>query len=117
MRHISLLLIALVIGLVSTGTAAAQTTSLQGGYGGNSDVLGEVGTVDEAPEAAGTAPQEAETPAGNATAPSSQAAAPVATSNGDLPFTGYDALFIALGGAVLLAGGYTLRRMARTHPA
>jgi hypothetical protein len=54
--------------------------------------------------------------AGKQTKPAKVVKAPLAApASGQLPFTGIDLAFAAVGGAVLLAGGATLRRVSRKH--
>jgi hypothetical protein len=97
-----------VIALGAPAAAMAQDPSSQT-YKPDSQILGEVGEVDETPAApaddAGTAPQQ-----------ESQAAPqPVAADTaGSLPFTGTDVLLLALGGALLLGLGFSLRRFSRS---
>ena len=74
----------------------------------DSAVLGEVGEVEEA------APdQVADTAPTAAAAPEAAAAQPVEQESGELPFTGFATLAVALLGMALLAGGLALRRTAR----
>ena len=86
----------------------ATAASVQDGYGGRADVLGEVGEV-EAP-ASSSAPSG---PSGGDTLPSSSDPAPAESVAGDaLPFTGADVILLLVGGLVLVGAGVVLRQFA-----
>ncbi|HWT95716.1 MAG TPA: hypothetical protein VN238_22140 [Solirubrobacteraceae bacterium] len=78
-------------------------------YRGESDVLGEIGEVEETPEQEAAPQQEAAAPAPAAT----PAAAPQVAASESLPFTGSDAAIVGAGGLLLLASGFGLRRLAQ----
>ena len=103
--HRTLVLLALLAGLTAASPAAAQQ-SVQDGYGGQSQVLGEVGSTDSAPSSS-AAP----------TAAQSQPGAPVTRAqevkNGNLPFTGLDIALLGVGGGLLLGLGLVVRRVTR----
>lgn len=85
-------------------TAPAAAQSVRDGYGGQADVLGEVGEVEEAPSAGGSAP---------ASAPAAASVQqPQAVAGDSLPFTGSDVALLLLGGLTLLGTGLVLRRLA-----
>ena len=71
------------------------------------DVLGEIGEVEE------SQPAPAETQEAAAPAPAPQAAAQPAQQEGQLPFTGFATLAVVLLGVALLLGGLVLRRSTR----
>ena len=86
----------------------AQGQSVQEGYGGRADVLGEVGTVE---------PEEQQSPGNaDANAPATAAQQPQQTQQpvaGDaLPFTGADVVLLLLGGLTLVGAGVVMRRLA-----
>ena len=102
--------------LAVAAPAAAQTSSVQDGYGGrpaaDTDVLGEIGSVDEETPSTAPAAQNNDTPAPAPQAAAVPAAAPQ-LSESSLPFTGTDAALLAAGGMALLASGLVMRRVAR----
>jgi hypothetical protein len=71
------------------------------------DVLGEIGEVEE------SQPAPAQTEEAAAPAPAPQAAAQPAQQEGQLPFTGFATLAVVLLGVALLMGGLVLRRSTR----
>jgi hypothetical protein len=73
------------------------------------DVLGEIGEVQESQPA----PAETQEEAAPAPAPAPQAAAQPAQQEGQLPFTGFATLAVVLLGVALLMGGLVLRRSTR----
>ena len=103
MRSIILILSTLLL-LGAPAVALAQDPTVRG-YP-ESDILGEVGEVEEQAPAPAPAPepqpQAAEVPTAEA--------APAPQSAGELPFTGLEVGLIALMGAALLLTGITLRR-------
>ncbi len=108
--HKMLALAAAMLMLCMPAAAMAQDSSSRT-YSPDTDVLGEVGTVEE----------QQEQPAGQESAPAPTAAAqptpakPVAAqASSPLPFTGTDAFLLAFGGAALLGLGLGLRRFSRT---
>lgn len=112
-----LLLAALTTVLLVAAPADAQNP-LQNTYGGPGQIATEVtpsgdvkNTGDKAP--AGRAAQAVKN-TGYDTAPAGRAAQ--ANLSGSLPFTGSDALLMLLGGGVLVAVGFGMRRLARPHP-
>ena len=107
--------IALLASLVLSAPALAQTTPTQETYGGDQGDV--IGVVDESPPA----------PEGDGGDEESEAAPPIrtergaggppsASAGGELPFTGFEALIVALAGAALVGTGLAVRRAAR-HPA
>jgi hypothetical protein len=75
------------------------------------DVLGEIGEVEESQPAPATTEEAAPAPA---PAPAPQAAAqPAQEQSGQLPFTGFATLAVVLLGVALLMGGLVLRRTTR----
>jgi hypothetical protein len=94
-------------GLAVSGNSGSGNAALQA-YPSNapeSDVLGEVGEVEED---GASAPQQAAQPEQAAAAPIEQA--PVTNSGDELPFTGFAAGGVLFLGLVLLASGLVLRR-------
>ena len=107
------MMLAAVACFAGAAPAIAQD-SVQDGYGGKADILGEVGTVEETP-AADAAPAPANQPAEAGAPGDAAAAAPV--ESGSLPFTGLDVALLGIGGALLLGIGLGMRRATRHHPA
>lgn len=107
MRLTALLIVSAMMLVFSTSAAFAQAPSTQG-YDSDTQVLGEIGEVEETPSSSAPEQEEAAAPA-----PAAQAAAPVAASNSSLPFTGLEAGAVALLGAALLGTGFAMRRVAR----
>ena len=101
-------------GALTLAAPASAQESVQDGYGGqgavDSEVLGEVGTVESAPQQA--APEQEQPAPVREAAP--QPTPPQEVQSGSLPFTGLDAGLIALGGVFLVGLGLAVRRMART---
>jgi hypothetical protein len=97
-------------GALTMAAPASAQQSVQDGYGGQGNVdqqvLGEVGTVSEAPQQESAPVQEQSAPVAQATPPAQQA-------EGTLPFTGLDAALIAFGGLLLVGLGVTVRRISR----
>ena len=79
-------------------------------YNPDTDVLGEVGTVEEQQPAG----QEQSAPAPTPAAQPTPAQPVAAQASSPLPFTGTDAFLLAFGGAALLGLGLGLRRFSRT---
>ena len=100
-----LCLMTLALVLVPASVAGAQ--GVENTYRGETDVLGEIGEVNEA-QPSQSAPQPESSPA-PAAAP---APAPAQAAGGTLPFTGAEVLIVALGGLALLGGGFALRRLS-----
>ncbi len=88
---------------IAAFAAPAQAQSVQDGYGGRADVLGEVGTVEEDQPTNNTAPTQENAP--------TTTAQPAEASNG-LPFTGADVGLLVVGGLTLVGAGVVLRRIA-----
>lgn len=101
-----LLLLVMAIFALATPAAAIAQDPAQNAYGRDTDVLGEIGEVNEEPSQ--EEPAAASEPAAAAPAP-----APVASESNTLPFTGTDALLLSVGGGMLLAAGLALRRFSR----
>ncbi len=131
----TLTLAALSLALLMAAPAYAQDP-LRNAYGGPGNIVsqvagsGDVFTPVSAPAEGGqvkiagsaTAPSSegaaVARPATQATAPSSEGAAVArpatqASALSSLPFTGMDALLLLMGGAMLLAVGFGMRRLAR----
>lgn len=124
--------LALVVALLATTSASAQTSPGQDVYNPNSGVLGVVQGGGEPPSGgSGTAPSGASgtAPSGaaknataskpvaretGATAPSTTAPAAPVVTKGQLPFTGFQAGLVALLGLLLLGTGAAMRRVARS---
>ena len=102
-------------------TASASAQSAQDGYGGKqnvqSDVLAEVGTVDEATPASQSTPSTGDgdtdpNTAAGGSSPEGQATEATQVASGALPFTGFDAALMLIGGLALLATGLGVRRLS-----
>jgi hypothetical protein len=119
-------LIALVAALVAVPTASAQTPAqdvynpngevldvVEGGGGNKPDIDDDGG--DEADEVCAAA--DGRDAAGDAVAYGSDAdcaeAAEQSVSEGELPFTGFEAGLVGLAGVALLAAGFAMRRFTR----
>lgn len=107
MRLSALFIISAMLLVFSSSAAFAQAPSTRG-YDSDTQVLGEIGEVEETPEQE-SAPQQEAQPAAQ---PAQQAAAPVQASQSSLPFTGLEAGAIALLGAALIGTGFVMRRVA-----
>lgn len=111
MRIAALSIITTLVFAFSVPLAGAQTPS-QRGYDSDTQVLGEIGEVEETqPTQEAPAPTPAAAPAPTAAAP--QQAAPVQAQSGSLPFTGLEVGAVALMGVLLLGTGVLVRRVAR----
>jgi len=119
MQRLSALAAVILSLFAVTAPAYGQGSSARDGYGGKqnvqSDVLGEVGTVEESqpsggggtqPAGAANAPENSSGPA----TPASTEAAPVASNA--LPFTGFDVALMLVGGLALIGMGFGVRRLA-----
>jgi hypothetical protein len=113
---ISILAVVGVLFTVGVGAGFAQgiggtDSAGQQQYGtttpSETDVLGEIGEVEES-QPAPTRTQEAAAPA-----PTPAAAPQPAQAAGELPFTGFATLAVVLLGVALLMGGLVLRRSTR----
>lgn len=110
LKKLLALAMAVFVAAAAPSAAIAQTPS-ENTYKPDSQILGEVGEVEEsapapAPEETGSAPEAVQsTPAQSV---------PAQESAGSLPFTGTDVLLLAVGGAMLLGLGLSLRRFSRT---
>ncbi len=127
-RKITVLLVAAAAAATPTAAfAQSPTDSVYAPDSGVADVVSS-GTPAPAPES-GTLPEsssgapdtEAAPSTETTTAPTASTPAPVATpaqttqqaSTGNLPFTGFEAGFVALAGLALLGGGFAMRRFTR----
>lgn len=112
MRIAALSIITTLVFAFSVPLAGAQTPS-QRGYDSDTQVLGEIGEVEETqPTQEAPAPTPAAAPAPTAAAPQQQAA-PVQAQSDSLPFTGLEVGAVALMGVLLLGTGMLVRRVAR----
>ena len=109
--------------LAVSGFASQQDNAAGAQYGpttqGEEDDQGDQGVLGE-DESGGPAGESEDTPAGggeeNAVQPARQVEAGVqATGEEQLPFTGFAAIPILLGGVALLAAGLALRRRSATE--
>jgi hypothetical protein len=114
----TLTLAALTLALLMAAPAYAQDP-LRNAYGGPGNIVtqvagsGDVVTPVSVPAEGGQVES-----AGSATAPSSEGAAVArpatqASALSSLPFTGMDALLLLMGGTMLFAVGFGMRRLAR----
>ena len=110
MRIAALSIITTLVFAFSVPLAGAQTPS-QRGYDSDTQVLGEIGEVEET-QPTQEAPAPAPAPAPTAAAPQQQAA-PVQAQSDSLPFTGLEVGAVALMGVLLLGTGVLVRRVAR----
>ena len=111
MRIAALSIITTLVFALSVPLAAAQTPSTRG-YDSDTQVLGEIGEVQEAQptqETPAPAPRAAAAP--TAAAPQQQSA-PVQAQSDSLPFTGLEIGAVALMGVLLLGTGLVVRRVA-----
>lgn len=105
--------------LALAAPAFAQTAPTQQVYGGDQgEVLGNFqgGGGEGIIPPPQNAPEVADEQGGGApdVAPTTRTERGAAPSTaGDLPFTGFEALLVALAGAALLGGGFAMRRVAR----
>jgi hypothetical protein len=102
-----LLVAAVAIFALAVPPAALAQDPAQNAYGRDTEVLGEIGSVEETP-ARETTPTPAPAPTPTPSAPVAQA-----QPSGNLPFTGTDVALLALGGGLLLLLGLSLRRFSR----
>ena len=115
----------LVLGLVMSTAGAGMAVQNQGAsdnaaetqYRSNdrdTDVLGEVGTVDETDDQGGSAPTNTSGSAPeDASVTDPVAQQEVAGDSGSLPFTGFASGTVLLLGLMLLASGFVLRHRLR----
>ena len=102
--------VALLVVMVGSGSAAWAQTPGGDAYGGQGDVAADVtNRGDLAPVPAGDNEGNAPAPAGG-TGPARIAASPGSGSGSSLPFTGFDVLLLVAGGMVLIGVGVGIRR-------
>ena len=114
-------LLAVVIAMLATTSAVAQTSPAQDVYNPRGEVLDVVqgGGSDTAP-AGGSENNNNNTPPTQPVSRESGADAPATTpavSSGELPFTGFEAGLVAVAGLALLGAGVAMRRVARSDSA
>lgn len=95
MKRHALVLVVVALALLAVAPAAFGASAVTDGYGGEGG--GVLGAVNSG--------------GGNGTPPAQVQV--VESSDGSLPFTGLDIGLLALGGGVLVAVGFGLRRIAR----
>ena len=98
-------IVALAFVLAPTTLASAQ--AVQDTYRGQSESLGVIGEIEEVTPAPTPTPTDEEAP------PPPAPPTPAPTPEGGLPFTGFEAMLVALGGLALVGGGFALRRASR----
>lgn len=111
------------VALIAPATAAAQSAGDEqyedpfgNGNGGNGGSSGGGGTAQPQPTATPSQPTTAQPSAPPAATGTTASATSGAEQSGGLPRTGAPVALVALGGAVLLAGGLALRRHVRDEP-
>ena len=115
MRNALLILLSLALLAVAAPAASAQDPSTRG-YDADSQILGEVGEVEEsapAPEQPVGQPTPQKQPTQAAKPAATPAAASAPDESGSLPFTGLEVGIVALMGALLLGTGVAVRRVSR----
>ncbi len=104
--------VALLVVMVGSGSAAWAQTPTGDAYGGQGDVAADVtNRGDLAPVPAGDNEAQAPAPGGD-TGPARTAASP--GSGSSLPFTGFDVLLLVAGGVTLIGVGFAIRRFTPT---
>jgi hypothetical protein len=99
--------------LAVSGFTSQQGNAAQGQYGGvqGEEDQGDQGVLGEEESGGGTSPTTTENSGGGPTQPARQVEAGAqATGGNELPFTGFAAIPILLGGVALLTTGLVLRR-------
>ena len=117
-------LLAVVIAMLATTSAVAQTSPAQDVYNPRGEVLdvvqgGGSDTADTAPAGGGDSDNGNTTPT-QPVSRESGADAPATTpavSSGELQFTGFEAGLVAVAGLALLGAGVAMRRVARNDTA
>ena len=116
-------LIALLVAMMAAPSAMAQTTPAQDVYNPNGEVLDVVeggGGKTSGGETSVCAEADGQDGDGNTVAYGSEedcsgAAATPTVSEGELPFTGFEAGMVGLAGLALLGGGFAMRGVAKRN--